>query len=253
MDLVLGLHQLEVPFSFSIPTHNRLGNEIKRIGLFTSGGIDSSALLCLIMSELKATNRLDTIPVVALTIVKGEGSTFYASRVVEQVSKHFGVKIEHQNNIPNNEPAYSFGRISRVSIEDVYENNKYDMDIYQANNRMAPDDIRPFSQTLKIFYPDEQVLYKAPFLNLHKPQIMDLYYKLGCEDIIPYTHSCTVLALGKCNKCYSCKEREWGFDALGRYYIDTIPPEIEDISYGGTWANPAFPVPETTVYPENKI
>ena len=57
MDLVLGLHQLEVPFSFSIPTHNRLGNEIKRIGLFTSGGIDSSALLCLIMSELKATNR----------------------------------------------------------------------------------------------------------------------------------------------------------------------------------------------------
>lgn len=253
MDLILGLHKLEVPFSFSIPTHNRLGNEIKRVGLYTSGGLDSTALLCLIMSELKATNRLDTISVVAFTIIKGEGSTYYAARVVEQVSKHFGVKIEHQNNLGNNEPAFSAGRIGIVPIKMAYEANKYDMDIYQANNRMAPDNIRPFYQTLKIFYEDEQVLYKAPFLNLHKPQIMDLYYKLGCEDIIPYTHSCTVQAVGKCNTCYSCKEREWGFDALGRYYIDTIPPDVEDISYGGTWANSSFPVPEIMVYPTNQI
>jgi hypothetical protein len=237
MELTLGPSELSVPFSFTVPTHNRLGNEIKRVGVFSSGGLDSTALLCLILSDLKETGRLNTIPVTAFTIVKGEGSTYYSDRVVDKLSEHFGVAIEHQNNLENNEPAYSEGRIGIVPIRSTYEANKHDMDIYQGNNRMAPDEIRPFKHTLKYFYPDEQVLYKAPFLTLHKPQIMDLYYKLGCEDIIPWTHSCTVKAKGRCNNCYSCSEKVWAFNALGKQYVDTIPPDIEDISFGGTWRN----------------
>jgi hypothetical protein len=237
MDLVLGPENLSVPFRFTIPTHNRLGNEIKRVGVFSSGGLDSTALLCLILSDLKDTGRLNTIPVTAFTIVKGEGSTYYSERVVDKLSKYFGVTINHQNNLENNEPAYSEGRIGIVPIRETYHANKHDMDIYQGNNRMAPGDIRPFKHTLKMFYPDEQVLYKAPFLVLHKPQIVDLYYKLGCEDIIPWTHSCTVHAVGKCDDCYSCSEKVWAFDALGKEYVDTIPPDIEDVSFGGTWRN----------------
>ena len=57
MELTLGPPELSVPFSFTIPTHNRLGNEIKRVGVFSSGGLDSTALLCLILSDLKDTGR----------------------------------------------------------------------------------------------------------------------------------------------------------------------------------------------------
>jgi len=237
MDLVLGPDELSVPFNFTIPTHLKNGNEVKRVGLYSSGGMDSSALMCLIMSELKATGRLETVPVTAFTIVKNEGSTYYSHRIVDKVSEHFGVRITHVNNLENDEEANAQGRIGRTPLVNTYLQNRQDMMFYIGINRMAPDDIRPFEHTLKLFYKDEQVLYKAPFLLLHKPQITDIYYKLGCEDIIQYTHSCTTQAIGPCNNCYSCSERKWGLSALGKADPGTVPPDIDDISYGNTWIN----------------
>jgi hypothetical protein len=235
MKLTLGPSTLSTELDFTIPTLTQTGKEVTRVGIFSSGGHDSGALLCLIMAELKATGKLDTIPVTAFTIVKDEGSTYYSQRVVSKISEHFGVPISHVNNIPNSEPAYSKGRIGNLPIIKTWGQNQHNMILFMSINRMAPDDIRPFKQKLEIYYPDEKNFYKAPFLLLHKPQILDIYYKLGCEDIIQYTHSCTVQAVGTCNNCYSCKEREWGFTALDKEFIDTVPPDIEDISCHGTW------------------
>jgi hypothetical protein len=238
MNLLLGPENLSTLFNFSIPTVTTKGNKVERVGVYSSGGHDSGAMLCLVMAELEATGRLGSIPVTAFTIVKGEGSTYYSQRVIDKVSEHFGVPIAHVNNLENNEPAYSMGRIGMVPIREIWNKNHHDMIIYMSVNRMAPDNIRPFTQTLKIMYPEKPLNYIPPFLNLHKPQITDIYYKLGCEDIIPYTHSCTVQAIGRCNECYSCKEREWGFSALGKDFVDTIPPDVDDISFGGSWIYP---------------
>jgi lysophospholipase L1-like esterase len=48
---------------------------------------------------------------------------------------------------------------------------------------MAPDNIRPFKQTLKVAY-IENPFYDAPFINLHKPQILDIFYKLVDENLL---------------------------------------------------------------------
>jgi hypothetical protein len=249
MDFVLGPAGLQTPFSFSIPRFTPRGNEVKQVGVYCSGGHDSGVMLCLALAELKATGRLDSVRVTAFTIIKNEGSTFYAERIVKKVSEHFGVHILHMNNLPNGQSTYAAGRAGGPIIMDLWRQNYHDTIIYMSINRMAPDDIRPFKQTLKIFYEDETKwrAFKSPFLLLHKPQIADLYYQLGCEDIIPWTHSCTVLAQGQCEECYSCKEREWGLTALGKERVDTIPPDIEDVSYGGTWVNPAFPAPPVSI------
>lgn len=235
MKLLLGPPELSTELDFVIPMTTPKGNEVKRVGVYDSGGHDSGAMLCLVLAELKATGRLDSVSVTAFTVIKNDGSTYYSQRVVSNISKHFGVPISHVNNISNNEPAYSNGRLGIIPILKTWEENHHDTIIYMSINRMAPDDIRPFKHRLKIFYKDEKVLYNAPFLLLHKPQILDIYYKLGCEDIIQYTHSCTTQAVGTCNDCYSCKEREWGFTAMGKEYIDTLSPDIEDISFNGTW------------------
>jgi 7-cyano-7-deazaguanine synthase in queuosine biosynthesis len=237
MHLLLGPPSLSVPFSFVIPEINGVGNKVTRIGVYCSGGLDSAALLCLILTELRNTDKLESMPVTAFTVLKNEGSTYYSSRVVEKVSAHFNIPVHHVNNLENNVISRAVGRIGMVPYKVTHARNKHDMEIYQGNNRMAPASIRPFKQVLKVQYTDEQVLWKSPFLNLHKPQIIDLFYKLGCEDIMPYTHSCTVQAIDKCNNCYSCSEKAWAFNALGKEYIDTIPPDIDDISFDGTWTN----------------
>jgi 7-cyano-7-deazaguanine synthase in queuosine biosynthesis len=100
---------------------------------------------------------------------------------------------------------------------------------YMGINRMAPDEIRPFPQKLIIDYGWTPIgkVFSAPFLFLHKPQILDIIYQLGCEDLIPYTRSCNVQSDDPCGECYSCAERKWGFDALGKTDPGTILPEID--------------------------
>jgi hypothetical protein len=235
MKLILGPQDLSTELDFTIPTIIWKNNQVTQVGVFVSGGHDSAALLCLILSELKATGRLETVAVTAFTVIKDEGSTYYSQRIVKKVSEHFGVPIRHINNVPNSKSAYKAGRIGVHPIRQICIDNFQNTILYMAVNRMAPDNIRPFPQRLNVFYRDEAYIYKSPFLLLHKPQILDIYYKLGCESIIQYTHSCTVQAVGSCNNCYSCKEREWGFTALTKDIINTVEPDIQDISFNGTW------------------
>lgn len=194
---------------------NKLAKQPENFGVYLSGGIDSVALLCLILAERKSLN-LDT-PVTAFTIDKSDGPTYHAVNVLNKIREHFNVEIEHINDIPNDLDADKKGNIGVECMKYIH-GLKPDMLLYMGINRMAPDDIRPFKERLIVDYGYEQVtrFYRAPFLFLHKPQILDILYKLNCEDIIPYTHSCTVLKDGMCGECYSCKEREWGFSALGK-------------------------------------
>jgi len=223
MKLTLGPSTLstEIDFEF-FRTYGRftvvdgkLAHPILNLGVYLSGGIDSAALLCLILEERKL-RRLD-IPVTAFTINKRDGPAYHAVNVLNKIREHFNIEIEHINDIPNDLDADKKGNIGLKCMEYIH-GLKPHMLLYMGINRMAPDDIRPFRQQLLIDYGIEQVTryYRAPFLFLHKPQILDILYKLNCEDIIPYTHSCTVLKDGKCGECYSCKEREWGFTLLGK-------------------------------------
>lgn len=234
MNLILGPDNLSTEFKFLLPDFEN--SRFKQIGIYSSGGLDSTALICLILTELKNTNLLGTIPVTCFTVVKAEGSTYYSQRVIEKISEHFDYKVNHVNNVENDSAARDYGRVGRTPIFKIRGIYK-DTALYMGINRMASDDIRPFTQVLQLYYKDQPFLYNSPFLNMHKPQILDLYFKLGCEDIIQYTHSCTVQALGACGECYSCNERKWGFDALGEIDPGTVTPSVEDITFNGTWVN----------------
>lgn len=201
---------------------NHLVGHIDKIGVYSSGGLDSTALLCLILSELKATGQ--DFPVTCFTITKSDGPTYYATRIIQKVEEHFGVTVTHVNNMPNDPVPDLSGNIGGNAIQAI-KNYAPNMLIYMGINRMAPDDIKPFPQTLKIDYGHQKVnsSYISPFLFLHKPQILDIYYQLGCESLIPYTHTCTVQEVGACGKCYSCAERKWAFDVLGKIDPGTLP------------------------------
>jgi tRNA(Ile)-lysidine synthase TilS/MesJ len=100
MILTLGPANLSTEFNFSIPENK------EKIYVYLSGGLDSAALLCLILTELKNTDRLNSTTVVCFTVVKNDGSTFYAKRIIEQIAKLFDKEIQHENNITND--VYNF-------------------------------------------------------------------------------------------------------------------------------------------------
>lgn len=207
MILTLGPSNLQKEFKFLISEF------VKDLGIFVSGGLDSAALLCLILTFLKNNERLNTTNVKCFTVQKNDGSMFYADKVVKSVSTFFNKNLIHNNYINNDESSILEGRVGLNTIIKIRKENPGWL--YMGVNNMAPSNIRPFSQTLNIVY-RLSPYYSSPFINLHKPQILDIFYKLNCVDIIKSTHSCTVDPDKHCGTCYSCAERKWAFDSLGK-------------------------------------
>lgn len=74
----------------------------------------------------------------------------------------------------------------------------------------------------EIITPEEQIKYLVtynihrPFLPLNKHQTLSLYYQLGVEHLLKYTHSCQRRGTKHCGHCHACWERVDAFDALGK-------------------------------------
>ena len=202
MKYTLGPKKYETEFTFTIP-------ETEKIGVFVSGGLDSAILLCMIVQELQETNR--AIPIETFTVKKHDGSTEYAPCVINWIKYHYNIDIIINNHIENED--IDDGRVGRECIMSLLEQNPSTL-FYMGISRQPSPDIKVFHNNLMIKYPDEFGQLKFPFLNMIKPNMVDLYSKLNVSELIPFTHSCTVLADDFCDNCYSCEERAWAFEEL---------------------------------------
>jgi hypothetical protein len=214
MKLLIGPAHLQREFNFSIPT-------VDKVGIFMSGGLDSAAMLSLIITELKNTERLETIPITAFTVEKPTGETLYSTRILDLFRKEFSVDINHVNNIENSKEANLKSRMDHYVILKTCRN--FNGLIYLSGNNMPPSSIKQFTKGSLGFKYSVSSLYQLPFLDLLKPQMIDILYKLKLEFVIPYTHSCSCQFVGRCDSCYSCEERAWGFEQLGLPDPETIP------------------------------
>lgn len=71
----------------------------------------------------------------------------------------------------------------------------------------------------------------SPLSKLNKHEVIDLYYKLGLENILEKTRSCVAQNIEyskkHCGACFNCQQRHDGFDILGindptEYLYDTV-------------------------------
>lgn len=232
MQFTLGPERLQCDFKFTIP------DEITSIGIGISGGIDSTILLCAILSELSDTNRLGKVKVKAYTFMKTEASTFYAHRLLEKIKKIYNAEVEHENNV-DNDMYHHTRRIAPEAWDNISVRKETDVFYWGLNNQVDAK-IKTFTHNLNHVYktPDEaksQRFNLYPFLTMSKPNMLDLYFKLGVDHLIPYTHSCS-RGPDKCNACYSCEERAWGFEELG--LTDIVAEPETDPTFGGTYIRP---------------
>jgi len=225
MKLVLGPENLQTELDFKIiekingmPVVSGKICNVNKIGLYLSGGPDSAALLCLILAELA--NMNDKLPVHCFIVDKNEGQVHYAIDTIKEVEKLFNTQItysieEHQQDIdfPSRLGSKTYKHIYNISPKTIF---------YQGINNPPDKSIKKFSSVVprdygnktSFFYQNSVMCF--PFLFLHKPQILDIFYKLNCESVIQYTQSCYMQSVGACGKCYSCEEREWGFEVLNK-------------------------------------
>lgn len=213
MKLILGPENLSVDFQFSIEDANKKKPRVyNSIGVYLSGGIDSTALLLLILTELNSSGVLGSIPVRCFTIDKHDFAIHTTKPLISILERKFNVALSHHNSIPNYLNPYN---IRPKVFLDMHLQNPNTL-FFLGNNKTPSTDLVSFKNSQNIDYGFEvdKIIYYSPFLYMHKPQILDIFYKLDCEDILPYTYSCTVRPHQPCKKCYACEERAWGFEML---------------------------------------
>ena len=175
-----------------------------KIAILISGGIDSALLYYLLLEANRQAGNIHKI--VPGTVLRKEGSKYFAKPVIAHVNALFGLKFDEPLILGNNQLAEEEQVKSavlhafKIGFEKVYTGL-----IEQLPQHMIDWQPIPYTETEK---------FKAPMKHLNKSHIIDLCFKLGLESLFYLTHSCSSVELGRCNNCNGCNERSWAFDQL---------------------------------------
>lgn len=227
-----------IPFRNQGLTVNGVLGGYKKLGVLFSGGLDSTIVVCLLLNELKNIGQLDNIDVICYTVCKTSGSTYYANRMIAQLEKTFLKKLDHVSNLDN--PAINITPTPLHMDTLLNLRNQYKDALFFTGLMSYPDiSEKIFVHTESMSNIPNRLLREhrvvQPFCHLYKYHVIDLYYKLHVEHLIPYTHTCTKQSIGTCNICTGCEERSWAFEVLGKTDPEPIMPDISDLSNNGDW------------------
>lgn len=180
---------------------------VDRIGVFTSGGIDSTILYYLVLKKcLENKSNTKIFPIV---IMRKEGSRHFAKPVIAKINQLLNVNTTilrlGDTTLPESQQVSS--AVTQAFALPPYMNFVYVGVINNLQEHLIGFD--------KIVLPDYQHI-QFPFKDLYKYEVIDLYYKFGVESLLQHTHSCDISEIKPCGTCNGCRERSWGFKKLNK-------------------------------------
>ncbi len=189
----------------------------RRIAFLLSGGADSAILLYMACLELLATKRnpVDEFQHI-LTIPKGtDGPHLHSFKIVNWINDRLNIRL--------NEPLIA----APADIEETHHADVIARSIVYYRNELnlnysflADQQAVPLPDIVQGLYPVRPSVnpypdyFHMPFLNVNKSHTIDLHYRLGTEQLLQISHSCTEKRIGRCLQCYHCNERKWAFEKL---------------------------------------
>ena len=181
--------------------------EVKKVGVFVSGGIDSALLYyLLVLKNQKTDNQHNIRPIV---IHRKEGSKYHARPVVDQINtvlKISSVPVRLGNTTLSELEQVKHAVIQAFALPPYFEA------VYMGVITNRPEHTIGFDPVIVEHH--EQVF--MPFKDLEKCHIIDIYYQLGISDLLKHTHSCDQHETIPCGTCNGCRERIWGFNQLNQ-------------------------------------
>lgn len=195
------------PFNDERTITLHLPDNIKKVGIFHSGGLDSTILLHLIIKYFPEYEP--TVFTVNFTVGDNEVNS---NRVLEQMKLLY---LKHV--IINADLITHHSKILPSTISNVLVSGLVDF-VFTAGNSVPPEGNieSKFNSPVRIPKNPNPAKMCIPFLDVYKYHILDLYYRENAEHLIPFTHSCAELTVGYCDKCWFCGERKWAFKKLNK-------------------------------------
>lgn len=225
----------------TIPLKTPLGKEVKTIGIWMSGGADSTMLCYLLAKKIKDEN-LD-IKIKPFTVQKNHGvfeflkvaekikelldcHNVFEEQVVYEAPKSGWVHSDYQavyhsknrENIKNNLFQVLYSGITTNPPKEIQEQFKDgilpDCEEIRAEGK-EKEKVRYFTVT------EDSIEYEffeiKPLFDMNKKAVAQLYKDHELLDtLFPLTRSCESLVMtsGHCGECWWCEERQWAFGKL---------------------------------------
>ena len=203
---------------------------VKTIGMWMSGGADSSLCAWMLCKHIKD-NNLD-IQFQPLSVRRGRGwNPIYAGNVIDFIEDNLQFKMkDHIVYYPDKDDEYQ-REIKEFRDRDVDNFNSRLIDIMYSGITCNPPDSAGLSKNEERTRDEEAdrpieswggfAYYINPFFNINKKDVSRMYDENGLTDkLFPLTRSCegsdyeTGNYTHHCGKCWWCEERLWAFGRL---------------------------------------
>jgi NH3-dependent NAD+ synthetase len=177
-----------------------------KIGLFVSGGFDSTTLaylICDTIYEQKLTTEL-----VIITVPRSDDSWRHSENVINWLEQEFNIKLDH---LSLGDPTLHHSKQVSSGIQDMRKINP-DMLLLLADTQNPSEEIHG---TAPVRIKSMNPLIYQPWFNLNKTEIIKIAQNLDILDTVSrLSHTCTESIELRCNFCWQCQERAWAFSKL---------------------------------------
>lgn len=223
-----------------IPIHTPLGKKVSVIGVWMSGGADSS-LLCYLLAEKIKRDNLD-IKILPMTVDYKRPFRFIAGPVREKIEEILDAKsifLDHEVYRPPDDTTWSWEELQQQFPKRNEENirkGKFQVLFSGITTNPPPEVQRNFAwgilpdvekvrgidieKSLERYFTVEEAhrIYEfyqiKPFFNINKQMIYEIYKNKNLlDEMFPLTRSCEDVSSseGHCGRCWWCQERHWAF------------------------------------------
>lgn len=224
-----------------IPNITPLGRNVNVLGIWMSGGADSSLLCYLLAKKIKEEKLsykiqpltvqkrpgiFESIPVKNKIIELLDAEDIFRDHIVYnapdngwETEKYLSTFADkNRENIKNNLFQVLFSGITTNPPADVQEKFHWGI-LRDVENKRGSDVVK---ETVRYFVESEaekeyEFLEIKPFFNIDKRKIAELYTEYDLlKSLFPLTRSCEdrTYLKGHCGKCWWCEERQWAFGKL---------------------------------------
>lgn len=190
---------------------NEIESKIKsspNIGLFLSGGFDSTTLAYTVLDIISKNNYESKI--VYYTVPRYDDSELHSNRIVRWLNSRYSINTNIK--IVGDPDLHHSQQVISGIKECLKEDSTVTLFLGDTKN---PDDLPngPIRIVSKYDY-----IYQ-PFIEYDKTITLQIANHFNIiNDVSLISHTCTESKKIRCNKCWQCKERIWAFNKLN--YID---------------------------------
>ena len=197
-------------------------DNFKHIGIFLSGGIDSTILLWSLLKYRQEFKKKFLITCLSVDKVLAAN---YVQRILNLLAPYYG-EIDHHSGIDNS--GSQPGAI-RQAIYRMLADDRFDL-IMTGVNSNPPETLIKIATSHPVRpASNNHSKLVLPFMHLFKCHIIELAYQLQADWILPYTHTCTELLADSCHQCFACQERAWGFNYNSKQDPSFKPLGLNDL------------------------